>query len=230
MSSRSSNKAFTLIEMLIAMALISLIVTMVYGSYAATSHSLEVYSGRMACWERGHLVLRLMARQLRGAYVPPSEATSARRVSDPNSRRTVQTAVFRAEPFKPSGEVLDFTTANGLGDSTSLSRVTYRYDRSGGVLYVHCRSFARRLADSRDRLEWRPVLREIGNLELNFYDGRQWQPAWDSSETRRLPQAARIAFAVTDNNGRVHRYRTTVPIVCHTVAGQRSSSKSTRRP
>ena len=164
MSNRSTNKAFTLIEMLIAMALISLIMTMVYGSYAATSRSLEVYNGRMACWERGHLALRLMARQLRCAYVPPSHTTSAQTAADPNGRRTARPAVFRAEPFEPSGEILDFTTTNGLGDSTSLSHIKYRFARSEGVLYIQWRPFARDSADSQDRQDWRPILREITDL------------------------------------------------------------------
>ena len=230
MSNRSTKKAFTLIEMLIAMALISLIVTMVYGSYAATSRSLEVYNGRMACWERGHLALRLMARQLRCAYVPPSQATSAQAAADPNGRRTAQPAVFRAEPFEPGGEILDFTTTNGLGDSTSLSHIKYRFARSEGVLYIRYRPFARRSADSHDPENWLPLVREITDLELTFYDGRQWQPAWDSREAKRLPQTARIAFTVTDDSGREHSCRMTVPIVCHAMARQRVNSKSTGQP
>ncbi len=53
-----------------ALALVGTIVTMVYGSYAAASRSVDLYSSRLACSDRTCLVLRLLARQLRCLYLP----------------------------------------------------------------------------------------------------------------------------------------------------------------
>jgi len=228
MNSRTRDKAFTLIEMMISLAIISMIVTMVYGSYAATSRTLEVYSSRRTCSERAHLVLRLMARQIRGAYSPtPQPSTEALPFStSPENRRVgpllsdrpsrISARAFRGDAREPRGEVLCLTTTGGFGAGLDgpggLSRITYRYEAQGGVLSISCEPLACN-ADPRQRPPvWRPVLSGVTSLELEFYDGQRWQPRWNGRETGALPRAVRIALSIVDESGRTHQYQTAVPI------------------
>ncbi len=236
--SESRSNAFTLIELMVAMAIIATIMTMVYGSYAATSRSLSVYDGRMACSERAQLVLRLMARQVRCAYAPPSQADSA---MAPPSLADHDNAPYRAVPRKDEskpasilfqgsarearGEILRFATTGGFSvgpdGPMGLSRIAYRYDKPAGVLAISCEPHMPGPRRSNGRSVWRPVLTGVTGIDLEFHDGKQWQYEWDAKETRRLPQAIRIAVTVTDENGRAYRYGTTVPVACRTAVQER---------
>jgi prepilin-type N-terminal cleavage/methylation domain-containing protein len=231
MIDRPRHNAFTLVEMLIGLALIGLIVTMVYGSYAATTRSLEVYGSRMTCSDRAHLVLRLMAHQLRGAYAPPAAAsasTFAARSSPPiNSppARAVPasgTLFFQGDPREAGGEILSFLTTGGLsqelGRPGGLSRTRYRYETQGGVLSLCGEPGVQPAGDRGDAPIWRPVLHGVTSIDLEFHDGQQWQPTWNSRTTRRLPRAVRVVLTIADENGRTHRYETAAPIACRSSA------------
>ncbi len=245
--SEPRSSAFTLVELMIAMAIIATIMTMVYGSYAATSRSLSVYDGRMTCSERAQLVLRLMARQIRCAYMPPSQTDSA---MAPPSLADHDNAPFRSVPQKdepepasvlfqgnahePRGEILRFATTGGfsLGPDrlVGLSCIAYRYDKPAGVLSISCEPHVPGLRQSEGQSAWRPILNGVRSIDLEFHNGRQWRYEWDTRETRRLPQAVRIAVAVTDENGRVYRYETTVPVACRTAVQERLQITATAKP
>jgi type II secretion system protein J len=240
MNNRRGNQAFTLIEMLIALAMVGLIVTMVYGSYAATSRSLSVYNSRMTCSERAYLVLRLMARQIRCAYTPsfqagvPSESGEGRNSRlPPNSISRTSIAVFRGDPDEPGGEILCFTTTGGLGLGPDrpggLSRVSYRYDARTGTLSVSCVPCVHTFDNQRDSQVRRPVLSGISSIELEFHDGHRWQQAWSSGKADRLPRAVRIALTIIDESGRTHHYGTTVPVALGSgVPGQQRKTSAGR--
>ena len=63
-----NKDGFTLLEALVAMAIVVSIVSMVYGSYFATSKSADVYKARMTTSESAGGVLQQMARQIRCSY------------------------------------------------------------------------------------------------------------------------------------------------------------------
>lgn len=221
MPCRAAQRAFTLIEMLVSLAIVASIVTMVYGSYAATSRSLDVYGSRMACSERAHLALRMMARQIRCAYLPPT-TTPATRMDD---TRTVQfgqsDAAFLAEPSSLHGDLLNFVTTGGLDleshHSMGTSRIAYRYEDSQDTLLICCEPFVQHTNTLKETSVWRPILTGLTEIQLKFHDGKQWQNAWDSRRAGRLPHAVRIAIGVADRQGLVHRYGTTVVVACQSV-------------
>src|SRR5512133_2197334 len=210
-SCRAAHKAFTLVEMLVSLAITSAIVTMVYGSYAAASRSVGVCSSRMACSERAHLVLRIMARQIRCAYMPPAAANSKPDPAAEHKTTPVPSVpAFRGEPGGLQGDLLNVTTAGGFGldfDSPAgISRVAYRYDKPRSTLLICCEPGVGSDDGLRQSAAWRPILTGVAGVELAFYDGRQWQSKWDSRQAGRLPQAVKIALAVAEKSGRTHHY------------------------
>ena len=218
--------AFTLIEMLVALAIASTIVTMVYGSYAAASRSLDLYGSRMAYCDRTSLVLRLMARQIRCAWVPPS-AGSSTASSSQNSTASMlnatagagpQPTAFRADPQDAGGAILNFVTTSGFSATpdkpTALSRVMYRYDSATGILALRCEPYINNTNAGPGPGRWQPILTGVGRVDLQFYDGQRWRPEWDGSDSTILPLAVRIAVTVIDDKNRSHEFQTTVPIGC----------------
>lgn len=211
---------FTLVEVLVALALISTIVTMVYGSFNAASRSLDLYRSRMACDDRACLVLRLLTRQLRCAYLPsfetnplsspaPTDAPSAPGISGPPA------------PFESNGAELSFLTTAGLGAAPALSRVRYRHDPATGTLSVCCEPYLYGAAALPSAEPWRPILTGVRTIEVQFYDGRQWQSGWTEA-SQALPQSVKIALAVSDEKNRLHKFETIVSIGCRRALSQPS--------
>jgi prepilin-type N-terminal cleavage/methylation domain-containing protein len=62
MNNKSNKNGFTLLEILVAMAIIVLIVSMVYGSYFATSKSAQACNTRIANSQQGRKLLEKVAR------------------------------------------------------------------------------------------------------------------------------------------------------------------------
>jgi len=197
--------------MLVALALVSTIATMVYGSYAAVSRSLDLYGRRAACSERTCLALRLMARQIRCAYVPssPAGATASSPQTGPRP------AVFRMDARDASGAILSFITTAGLaaGPDTprGMTRVMYRHDPANGILAICCEPYTYSAEDARESGPWRPILSGVTRVNLQCYDGQQWQAAWEG-ENQRVPRAVRIAVTVIDERDRPHEFETIAPI------------------
>ncbi len=229
---RLLTTGFTLVEILVALALVSTIATMVYGSYAAVSRSLDLYGSRTACGERTCLVLRLVARQIRCAYVPPSPAVPT--PSSPrNSAPPALPAAFRADSHDGDGIILNFITTAGLATGpdtpTGIARAMYRYDSFNGTLSVCCEPYSYTAEDTQESGPWRPILSGVTRVELQCYDGRQWQAAW-TDESRRLPQAVKIGVTVLDEKNRPHEFEIAASIGSRMASPQQTISTGGAKP
>ncbi len=236
MTKDHNNTGFTLIELLVALAMVAVIVSMVYGSYAATSRSLEVYDSRLDCSQRVQLTLRLMTRQIRCAHAPTEpndgESLSAQAgktpaVTDPTWVKE-SALVFRGDSQNGRGEILQFMTTAGLGGGPTapqrLSYTRYRYDRTTGTLSIDLGAGPREPEDSSPH--WRLLLDHVKSIDLAFHDGRQWQQKWDFAPHQRLPQAVSINLTVLDKAGRDHHVGTTASIGRRVSQPQQASKQT----
>jgi len=222
MTKNRDHSGFTLIEMLVAMAMIVIIVSIVYGSYAATSQSREIYQSRMTCSQRAHLVLRLMSRQIRCAYARPVDPNTTESTSS-KDRILIEEVpdVFRGDPRNPRGEILGFATTIGLGGALNaqrgLSYVRYLYDSTMGTLSIAYGPHDNRRKTNARPASWTPILEGVTKIEMEFHDGRRWQSEWTDRRTKTLPRVVRIGITVVDENNREHQFGTAISIVCRSA-------------
>ncbi len=226
MSSSSDKDGFTLVEILVAMAIIVTIVSMVYGSYFATSKSAQAYKSKINLSQEGRKVLEQITRQIRCSY------------ADKDKKNTYQTSVpqqGKAEPVgeinyfngnsdEPSGEILHFVSTNGLfmakGPSDGLFEVTYKFDKSRGLLFSSQRRFASTPKSAAKKNKWQPIAEDIKSLNLAFFDGQQWLDKWDFKDKRQLPCAVKINITWEDENHRQYQYGTIAYINCRKNQGK----------
>lgn len=253
MSDRKTNAGFTLIEMLVALAIIMGIVTMVYGSYVATTKSMGAHQARMACSERAQLVLRLMARQIRCAYAPftdpndettvsPGETAGMTTTASNPRTGTTETRIrrpstcFWGDSRGRRGKILSFVTTGGPAAGPEarrgLSRITYLYDKATATLSIGTQECMDLFRSREDAGRAQPVLNNVTAIDLGFHDGRQWQDEWDYEKNERLPHAVKFEFTVMDENAREHHYGTTIAIMCrvHSKDEKLTSTRLGRRP
>jgi type II secretion system protein J len=221
---KSDKNGFTLVEILVAVTLIVAIVSMVYGSYFATSRSTQLCQARMGQFQDMRRLLTLMARQVRGAYCDQQ----AHRVKVASGRGKVQleNAVdyFSGNGDDPSGRILHLlTTCSGSRFATpqnGLFELTYKLDKAVGLLSVGERRFAGPSDGAGQGPQWRPVAENVTSLELAFFDGEQWLKEWSFENKKELPAAVKINISSEDQAGRQYHDGTVAYVCCRSRQGQ----------
>jgi len=213
--------AFTLVEVLVAAAIIVTIVSMVYGSYFATAKSTDVYKAKITLSGQTRKVLGQMARQIRCSYLGKTQerSDSAGAISQGKREITEKPIIyFNCEPDAPGGEILHLVTTNGLfcqeGQENGLFDVTYKFDKDSGTLSLSQRRFISTPENLVEKRNWRPLLRNVECIELDFFDGQQWLPKWDFKQKKKLPYAVRIGITSKDKNYRQCHYGTIAHVGC----------------
>ncbi len=225
MSSSSDTNGFTLVEILVAMAIIVTIVSMVYGSYFATSKSTQAYKSKINLSQEGWKVLEQMTRQIRCSYANKTK-NSTYQTSIPQQGKAEPVGeinYFHGDSDEPSGEILHLVTTNGflMGQSPSdgLFEVNYKFDKNKGLLFSSQRRFAPTKSETQKN-KWQPIAEDIESLNLAFFDGQQWLDQWDYKEKRQLPCAVKINITWEDENHRQYQHGTIVYICCRKNQGK----------
>lgn len=220
MNGKWGKNGFTLVEILVAVALIAAVLSMVYGSYFATSRSAQVCQARIAMSHHARTTLDQMAQQIRCAYAGTMANDADSRESGTQQTRIVpegSVSFFNGNPNATNGEILRLVTTNGFaeeeGPTNGLFEITYRFDRSTGVLSLSQGRFIG-TAKKAEARNWRPVAKNIERLELEFFDGRQWLRRWDFKDKKKLPYAVRIEISYEDRDYQRYDYGTVAYISC----------------
>jgi len=231
MNSQSGKSGFTLVEILVAVAIIVTIVSMVYTTYFATSKSAQAYKTRIALSRQGRKVLGQIARQIRCSYVGPAKKYKypARPVSQ--QRETIpENAInyFNGNSDDPGGEILHLVTTNSISEGQTptegLFEVTYKFDKGSGVLFFSQGRFIDAPKSVVEKRNWQPLVRNVESVELAFFDGQQWLQRWDFKEKRKLPHAVRIDVTCEEENYQQYHYRTVAYVCCRKNQDKKTTS------
>ena len=214
------KNSFTLIEILVALALIATILSMIFGSYFAASRSAQVGQARIAMDHQGRTTLDQMARQIRCAY---AGITKEAGIGESGLRqkgivRENDMSYFTGSQNAPNGELLRFVTTNGFAEAREkpekgLFEMTYRFDKRTRTLFLSQRRFID-TAKKTEKRDWIPIAENIEHLELEFSDGRQWLRSWEFQDEKKLPSAVRIEIGCRDEDDRRYGYGTVAHISC----------------
>ncbi len=218
---RESLKGFTLIEILVAVAIIATIVSMVYGSYFATAKSADVYQTRMTLSGKTRKVLSQMARQIRCSYIgelAEDEDSAGNGFHDTNIVRKSPVIYFDYEAYATGSWTLHLVTTNRLfceNDSAyGLFDIAYKFNKENGTFFLSQRRFTGTSENNIEDRNWRPVLTNVESAELDFFDGWQWSSEWDFKLKRKLPIAVKIGITCEDENSRQCHYGTVAYVNC----------------
>jgi type II secretion system protein J len=220
MKNKPNKSGFTLVELLVAMTIIVTIVSMVYGSYFATSKSAQACKVKIAGSRQARRVLVQMARQIRCSYTGVSKEDLVFMSKVSKQKGTVpedKISYFSGSIDNPDGEILHFVTTNsfwaGRSQADGLFEVIYKFDKSKGSLFLSQQEFigvSKSVVKSGD---WQQVASNVDHFGLAFFDGLQWLKSW-SIDSSRLPGAVKIDITCSDENNRQYHYETVAYIYC----------------
>ncbi len=198
-------RAFTIIELLLAVVLLGVLVTVVYSTFISS-----VNAGRRAVsvstrYARVARVLEIMGRELESAFL----AATYRGGSNAEP-----VTVFIGEDDTVFGRDADhltfwtlaadyLLTGSGDADISEMAEISYYWEAD----YENDRlALWKRVDQLPDREHAHGgyrvrILDDIRSINIRYFDGREWLDRWDSRENYKLPQAVEIVLSVWDREG-----------------------------
>jgi type II secretion system protein J len=226
MSRRFYKYGFTLVEVLLAMAIIVTIISIVYGSYFVISQSVKTCKARTALSQEGQKVLGLLARQIRCSYVPAADSSQqlGKEVSEQKTVTLENAKDYFSGGSDASGAAtLHFITTNAFSSkqnaAVGLFEVDYKLDGKTGTLLLNHRPFVDTPRSTRENT-WQPIAENIASIKLEFFEGHQWLSKWNFKEQEQLPAAVRINITLEDENRREYHCGTVAYVYCGTNQGK----------
>jgi general secretion pathway protein J len=190
---------FTLLEVLVALAVLGLIMGAVYGSYRAVTTSIVDLEPRMDLDQKGRFFLQRLSRQVRCCYGGRQDQAN-QPVQDQNDVKKAvsqeQTRFFQGGRTLSDDVALRFVTTsstlNRKSDVGCLTVISYKVDPLQHALLIREEIYGRQSTNEENDKDWRVVLDDVSEVEFQYFDGMEWRKEWDSSVAGFLPRALRV--------------------------------------
>jgi len=246
---------FTLLEVMLAVTILGIVATAVYGTFSRTLRSKGIAEERAEVTRTGRSALGHMADEIASAFYPMPKPPGAifRSVTNGTESAPLDALVFSALSARPSGSY--------AGDSDQRVIAYFFPQRRGRMRTAAADPMAEDVDDffaafgplrvpvpgiEPERLLRREVvmsareasasdtatafLDNVASLRLHFHDGTDWLDAWDSEDRvnyRPLPRAVAIDLALYDAAGEIQHFATAVDLaLADTRPGPRRSPAS----
>ena len=205
---RRGERAFTLIEILVSVAILAGLTATIWGSLSVSFRAKKTLTQLNERYHEGRQVIRRMTRELRMAFL---------RAQPPEDAREEEPAVITR--FQGERDEISFPTTSHIrlraeGRESDQSEIAYflaRSDRDspyerGKTLY---RRESRRVDDEPERggQIW-PVVDGVLEFRVEYWDDSKeigdnaWEDSWDSDDNELLPARVRITLELALLGGR----------------------------
>jgi len=208
-----NKSGFTLVEVMVAAAILALIVSMLYIAFASSVKTMEAGTEGGAIFRKAGVVLNRMALEISCARLPAEEADTSAQHAFIGEDKT--------EDGVPQDTLTFISTALPLrGPSRGIKQVGYYIapDSETDKLALFMKEDTTpALGNSAEHAGKGMLLAEgIEGLDVTYYDiqGREWK-RWDTTTpvfARKLPQLVRIAIFFKDDKGELLSLATTAQI------------------
>jgi len=181
-STTCRSKGFTLLEVLVGLALLSIICGALYGTYFALVRGDESARQGMQLRRETAMTLDLLRRELAA-------------VSWNRDDKLTRFAVEDRDSFGKPASVLTFTTVTtpslGTGPVSDQLAVKFRVASKDNRLSLMREAKEPHLLA--DPVPY-PQLEELEGFLVECYDGRNWVKSWDTTLNQSLPKAVRVTI------------------------------------
>ncbi|MDO9309009.1 MAG: GspJ family type II secretion system protein [Deltaproteobacteria bacterium] len=190
MSATSSNKGFTLLEILIAVVLLGILAGALYGSYFGVVRARERAAAGMESRRELGATLDLIRREVSSAMF-----------NSKDKHKRLRFIVEDRDSFGAPSSTLELTTLSPLADlsrgESGIVTVGYRMTEKDSK-----RTLTRQERDmvfsGSDVTAAFPQMERISSFLVECYDGSKWVRSWDSAINGALPKAVKVTVQVEE--------------------------------
>jgi len=177
----NKNKGFTLVEILIALAILAMIVLSTFTIFKSSSQSWQKGESRSERYHNARTAVYKLSREISNAVIREG----------------------KSDKFIGSKDEIKFISYIAASDgSFELAEVGYWFDSIS--------SFLMRMEDLKPDYDLSTqdsndiLASNISEIEFAYYDGISWLESWNSAltESPMLPKAVRITIEVADKSGK----------------------------
>ena len=217
----TKRSAFTLIEILVALSIVVLIMSVLYGSYRATTTSISHYQPRNIVEQQARLFLQRFTSELRCSYAGTVNKSDERMSGNRFTQNILQqedSPLFVSEQISRGKVFLQFATSSFTSSPYEnlggLAIVSYKLDKSGTVLLRSVRKYIERNEKENTDYQWFPVLSDVKKITCEYLDDEKWQNDWKSKESKVLPNAVRISLTLYNGETGPVTFESCADIMC----------------
>jgi general secretion pathway protein J len=213
-----SPNGFTLLELVLAIGLLALVATVVYGSFRATVDAMERATASGAPARQARVTLARLADELAAADWAPNR---------PETLFVGSSGELEGRP----ADLLEFTSRSHVWYPTQppaieQAMISYTVDRSSPPITSPITGD--RLAGVPRLQLWReeqanPFLisgggerllmaEGLAGVEFRFYSKGEWRDEWSASDERALPELVEVVLTFEGVGGREEEFRTLVAL------------------
>ncbi len=188
-----ANRGFTLLELLIAVALLSVILAAVYSTFNLSHRAMEGMDESLLSLQESRSVMDTMTREVESLSYGQSARFGVFKVED-------------KDLYGKQASRFTFTTFSPL--VPGLSQVSYYVEEKEGkpALYKKIKP-----AYKTENVAGAELMEGIDSFSVEVRDGDKWVKTWDASGTKRALTEIRITLTVTLKGRPITLYETLKP-------------------
>ena len=191
-----SNKGFTLIEVLLAVAILGIIFSMVYWTFSQTYDVIDRVQTEADRFRSVRLTINKISEDLSSTYWREDYKDSLFVGEDLGEERSPKDSIrFMAAS--------NYGASAGSNDS-DLNIISYYLERAEDKdIYKLMRSEQTNiLSISNDQKEAYELGDSLNGINFRYFNGKDWVDSWNSDELKSIPMAVEIKMLIKDNAGR----------------------------
>ncbi len=171
------EKGFTLLELLIAMVLFSIILSAIYGSFFLSHKAMTGLDESLLKLQECRTAIDVMTREGESILYKPGNTSSLVKVEDKDF-------------YDKQASRLTFTAFSPL--SSGIVLISYYVEEKDGVLTLFKKMDNAYKPNNNAKGE--ELIEGLESFSVEVNDGSKWVKTWDTSETKQAPPEIRITI------------------------------------
>ena len=205
MRPRRRSGGFTLVEVLLALSVLSVILLLLLSAFTGAGRAREILSSRSKEFRQIRLVMDRVGTELQGAFASPYREESAFACrEDQFSGKPAATLVFTA--FR-------LPEFDGGRPPSAIVKIRYfpRLSADGSSLEIHREQSDLPFLENRITPKESLVAEGLTGFRVELYDGSAWLKEWPGGRPKsELPR--KVAFVLTGPRGETYRREVPIPL------------------